>query len=70
MPKREHDSLVTNMNFHNLGRLLGLNLPFFLEHPLSNQDIGKTMKILRKDVRLKLWLRQHTGDLPPREYNP
>ena len=28
------------------------------------------MKSLRRDVRLKLWLRQHADDPLPREYNP
>ena len=56
--------MIANMRFHNLctelkvppkmGRLLGLNLPLCLESPLPDQDIAKTMKMLRRDVQLKI----------------
>ena len=72
--------MLTNMKFHNIctelktppkfGRLLRLNLPFCLESPLPDEDIAKTMKRLRGDVVLKIWLHQNADNIPPTEYNP
>ena len=75
----EITSRIPNMNYHNLcthltppagvGDLLGLSLPFCLQAPRPNQDIGKTMSQLRRDVRRKAFF-AISEDEPNNNYNP
>ena len=52
-----------------VGDLLGLSLPFCLQAPRPNQDIGKTMSRLRRDVRRTAFF-ANSEDEPNYNYNP